>query len=231
MVASNLAASGEIEKYIPQAQVIIDELLAESEEGEVNDWKFVHEKKGVKVWRKKPKGESLYLMKGYGTIHMPMETIKTLLLDFEEKARYDPMWITGERLEASQTAADGTMYETLRMCFKSPGPVTNRDFVVFGIAKTLPDGTFVQVSKSITHPGAPEDRNYVRGELRASGFILKPIDGGKAANVIYIVGVDPKGSVPKFVVNLVSTKQPMNINTIKDYLATGKYAKGIEKSG
>jgi hypothetical protein len=81
-------------------------------------------------------------------------------------------------------------------CACRPPMVSNRDFVWYSVDYTLPDGTFVTTGKSMITADCPEDPKFVRGEIRASGYICEPIvpkDGAlaesKETRLTYIVQV------------------------------------------
>ena len=67
-------------------------------------------------------------------------------------------------------------------------------------------GTAVLEIKSVTHPKAPKTVG-VRGELTYCHYILKR--AGNKTIVDVAVALDPKGSLPGWVVNLVQKSWPM----------------------
>jgi hypothetical protein len=83
-----------------------------------------------------------------------------------------------------------------------PMIMKDRDFVCRGrLALDLAHQTFAMLIEPTTDPAVPVNDDYVRGELR--GFWrMQAIDGGKKTFVMTEVLGDPKGSVPKWLVNL-----------------------------
>lgn len=69
--------------------------------------------------------------------------------------------------------------------------VTNRDFVLSRGIKRLDDGVILSNHVSIVTDECPDKKGYVRGEVFASGYWIKPTEGG--ARIAYVVQIDPKG--------------------------------------
>ena len=69
---------------------------------------------------------------------------------------------------------------------------------------------------SVEHDDVPEVKKVVRGELIIGGWILDPDpEDEDKCYAYYIVQGDPKGSIPKWVVNMGAKSQgfiPYNIN-------------------
>lgn len=93
-----------------------------------------------------------------------------------------------ERIEYNRTSA--------------PWPVSNRDFVFRADVKVdKATKTLTILIKSVADPAMPVDEDKaVRGELLDSSYTLTQLEDNKTRIVVEIQ-VDPKGSVPKWVVN------------------------------
>src|SRR5258708_6325610 len=90
----------------------------------------------------------------------------------------------------------------------TPFVMKDRDFVNRVTIEILPGDKKVNISyKSINDPAAPETR-YVRGELINSRFIMTSIENGKKTMLMAEIHADPKGSVPKWIVNLFQKSWP-----------------------
>src|SRR5262249_30983530 len=90
----------------------------------------------------------------------------------------------------------------------TPFVMKDRDFVahvwmeVDKKAKTL-----VLRYRSEDDPAAPKTDN-VRGDLINSRFVLTSLEGGKKTSLLAEIHADPKGSVPKWIVNLFQKSWP-----------------------
>ena len=54
------------------------------------------------------------------------------------------------------------------------------------------------------------ETDCVRGQLDRSAYTMTSIDGGKRTHLIVEIHADPKGSVPKWLVNLFQKAWPRN---------------------
>jgi len=135
----------------------------------------------------------------------------------------DYAWVQGSnnyffkgfgRIPASLKVVEGAMRDISNM--KMPPLIWWRDFCWYAVDQTLPDGTFVTTGKSIITDLCPDKSGMVRGEIRASGYILQPVaDKPNECDVTYIVQTDPKGWIPTWVVNIVAKSQAFNPGVIK----------------
>jgi hypothetical protein len=90
---------------------------------------------------------------------------------------------------------------------EAPWPVSNRDMIVhFKILKALPDGVI-----TIVADGEPdfitEKEGLIRVPLSKSTWTIKPLDK-KNLLVNYMIRIDPGGSVPAWMVNMVCAEAP-----------------------
>lgn len=155
--------------------------------------------------------------------------------------RVDPMFIGGAIL-----AEPGPGSALCHAAFKMPAPfgggsapVANRDFLWLQRITKLSGGNVLVSAQSIPDADAlallerhgktktatlPKWKGAVRGDLQTSGYfgkelMLTPPGGTKPephARVWYIVQADPRGILPKWLVNLVSVKQAMNVVRLAD---------------
>lgn len=90
---------------------------------------------------------------------------------------------------------------------------------------------------SVEHPKCPATygatvglgSNFVRGSVNASGSWTRRTPGKDGTiTMTYVVQVDPKGSLPTWIVNYVATSQPLNIAVMREHIAEKKKKKGEE---
>jgi len=107
----------------------------------------------------------------------------------------------------------------IEVCYSihtAPYPLAQREFVTVRAYKTLPDGTHIQVQTSINNKEFRTDPSVVRGVNVLSGWRARPIEG--KLHVSRITSIDPKGSIPYWVVALYKTKAAKNIEGMRGYL-------------
>jgi len=95
--------------------------------------------------------------------------------------------------------------------------ISPRDVVVMGYCVTESDGTTYIVGKSVVDPAFPEAKGFVRAEVHVYAWVLKPVkDDPNKTKLIRLLESDPKGSIPKMVVNKVAKNEALVVaNMIK----------------
>ena len=91
----------------------------------------------------------------------------------------------------------------------TPFIIRDRDFLFHAKAELRKDIKKMYFwLNSVNDPAMPESDCCVRGELKRGVYVLTALDGGKKTNIIVEIHADPKGSVPKWIVNLFQKKWP-----------------------
>ena len=169
-----------------------------------NDWELLNDEDGIKVWRRDVENSPIVALKGEAVIDAPIAKVANVLDDTSRK----PEWVCNgveaknvriisptERIEYNHTTA--------------PWPVSDRDFVFHAQVKADRKAkTLVFELKSVVDPAMPVDESKaVRGELLDSSYTLTQLDA-KHTRLVVEIQADPKGSVPKWVVNLFQKSWP-----------------------
>ncbi|XP_027865443.1 START domain-containing protein 10 isoform X2 [Xiphophorus couchianus] len=97
-----------------------------------------------------------------------------------------------------------TLYDVLHDTSyrKCPTPLKNRDFVT--MRSWLPLGSdYMIINYSVKHPQHPPKKDYVRAVSLLTGYLIQS-NSAASATLYYLTQVDPRGSLPKWVVNRVS---------------------------
>jgi len=81
----------------------------------------------------------------------------------------------------------------------------------------LPNGHIWVISTSIEHPQTPVTEKYVRAKLLFAISHFEPLSAS-SCRVTYSVALNPMGNVPVFVVNLLSTAQPLCIAHVRKFI-------------
>ncbi|OXB64960.1 hypothetical protein ASZ78_007363 [Callipepla squamata] len=110
---------------------------------------------------------------------------------------------TGYLIKANGTSACVLYYLTqVDPRGKCPSPLKNRDFVT--LRSWLPLGNdYIILNYSVKHPKYPPRKDFVRAVSLQTGYLIKA-NGTSACVLYYLTQVDPRGSLPKWVVNRVS---------------------------
>ncbi|KAM4586988.1 START domain-containing protein 10 isoform 2-T2 [Fundulus diaphanus] len=97
-----------------------------------------------------------------------------------------------------------TLYDVLHDTSyrKCPTPLKNRDFVT--MRSWLPLGSdYMIINYSVKHPQHPPKKDYVRAVSLLTGYLIQSTSA-TSSTLYYLTQVDPRGSLPKWVVNRVS---------------------------
>ncbi|XP_064404303.1 START domain-containing protein 10-like [Halichondria panicea] len=103
---------------------------------------------------------------------------------------------------------------------KWPAPLKNRDFVNQRSWRCYGEDQFVSFNHSVSHPELPQKKNFIRALSYLTGFVVRSGDTG--CNITYVTQSDPKGSIPKWLINFALNKlAPAVFRQL--YVATTKY--------
>eukprot|EP01062_Namystynia_karyoxenos_P062258 TRINITY_DN55173_c0_g1_i1.p1 TRINITY_DN55173_c0_g1~~TRINITY_DN55173_c0_g1_i1.p1 ORF type:complete len:259 (+),score=71.52 TRINITY_DN55173_c0_g1_i1:74-778(+) len=145
-------------------------------------------------------------------------------LGFDRRGEWDDMFLEGRDLKAypADSSQEAVHVFHRYMAFRSPSRlVRNRDFEVVVAEKLCADGSFLAKAESVTPSQTPPRKGFVRGEIRLSGFVVRPL-AARRLQVTYIAQMDPKGWVPPQIVNLIATRQAGGIQRLREYLRHGR---------
>jgi hypothetical protein len=151
---------------------------------------------GIQILRKKVDDGTLVAFRGIGIIEAPLPLVATVIFDANRRLE----WIEG--LDDSKIIRWGDEdsfieYDHIDM----PIFMKDRDFVSKIIMSfDLSKKEMIFHYQPSDDPTAPRT-NYIRGELIDATFILSSIDNDKKTKVDASFLCDPKGSIPKWLVN------------------------------
>jgi START domain len=174
-------------------------------------WELFDEEDGVRCYRRDVPGSSVVALRGEGFVAAPIARVASVLAD----RKRSPEWI--DRLVKTKVLRELSETEAINWNhIKTPTPLKDRDFVFKTVIATDPAKKKVIFSYySVTDPAAPETDHYVRGTFKSGKFELTAVerthkDGTKTrgTQVVAEVIVDPRGSVPTFIVNMVQKSWP-----------------------
>ena len=168
-------------------------------------WDFIKEKEGIKIYTRKAAGSSLKSFKGVTDIHASVDKVFNLIgnvknLDWWDKNLREIKVLYYEKEKRSQ----------YYLVYNSPWPVTDRDLCVDATITTDPvTGTRTIYSVPLLNV-VPENPAYVRIKDYWQSWALEPI-GKDVVHVVLEGYVDPAGSVPDWISNMVITDTPLKI--------------------
>lgn len=158
-------------------------------------WEKVNSKNGIDTYRREVPGSPVLAIRGVADIDGSLLQVVSVLMDTTRLTEWMDRVVEARRLTANPLHY--VEYERASV----PFPLTDRDFVVESWVEF--DAAKKQVSlhaRSTQHPAAPVGK-LVRGEVIHSVFTLSAIDA-QHSHLVAEVLTDPKGSIPKWMVNL-----------------------------
>jgi hypothetical protein len=189
----------------------LDGVARAEETAQAPKWELFDQEDGVRMFRRDVPGSSIVALRGEGFIEAPIARVASVLAD----RKRSPEWI--DRLVKTKVLRELSDTEAINWNhIKTPTPLKDRDFVFKTSITTVPAKKQVVFSYySVKDPLAPEYDAYVRGVFQSGKFELTMgertnKDGSKTRGTIVVaeVIVDPRGSVPTFLVNMVQKSWP-----------------------
>ncbi|XP_041845528.1 START domain-containing protein 10 isoform X1 [Melanotaenia boesemani] len=164
----------------------------------VDGWTSRYNKSGVTVWCREEESCTVQKLKMRIICKdVPAETLYDVLHDTSYRKKWDTNMIETYDIGRLTVNADVGYYS-----WKCPAPLKNRDFVT--MRSWLPLGNdFLIINYSVKHPQHPPKKDYVRAVSLLTGYLIQS-NGTTGSTLYYLTQVDPRGSLPKWVVNRVS---------------------------
>ena len=187
-------------EYILLTKSKMDELMAV-----MNSERFKHadSKHGVEIYSFKDEDAGVFCVKGEGIVDFPIDECLDYIGDYSNRGKMDEMFVEGGVVE---DIGMNTRIEKFRM--NPSSLVSDRDFVIVTRKVHTSSGRVIWIACSCEHDDVPPVKGVVRGVLIIGGWILDPVqDDHNKTFAHYIVEGDPKGSLPKMLVNMGSKKQ------------------------
>jgi len=178
-----------------------------------DDWQLSKEESGVKLYTKMDQETGLRSIRGEGIVNAPAKKIMETALNVSEHTQWDNTMEEGKLLESKND------YHVIYNVLKRIGFLTKRDVLTVFSSFHEKDGTIYAVGTSIDNLKQQENPMYVRANVRMAGWILKPLEEDpNSTHVTYILNCDPKGMIPKSLINWFSEQQGMNVRKLGDFV-------------
>jgi hypothetical protein len=167
-------------------------------------WEKLGVDDGVNVYRKEVEGNPVVAVRGEGVVDAPIARVASVIFDDKRATE----WVDS-LVEAKLVKMYGEHEFLEYNHIGTPFVLKDRDFLTRGTVEAdLKEKTILVTMKSVDDPAMPPSK-YVRGEM--NGFWkLRSLENGLKTYVIAEMHADPKGSVPKWIVNLFQKGWPHN---------------------
>jgi hypothetical protein len=176
-------------------------------------WNFIKDKDGIKIYTRIEEGKSLKAYKGVTDISAPAEKVFSLLEDVNNTDWWDK----------NLTQIKVLLYEKYKraqyyLVYDLPWPVTDRDLCV-DVAVKFDPATGSGTIEAVPLPGVvPENSDMVRIREYRQTWTVKSA-GKEKAHVVLEGYIDPAGSIPDWISNMLIVDSPLKIiNGVKQRL-------------
>ncbi|XP_017263790.1 START domain containing 14 [Kryptolebias marmoratus] len=169
------------------------------------NWHNKYNKNEMQVWIEHPQGAlygnnvpKVHKMKCKMTIKdVSAATMYDVIHDGKFRSTWDPNMLESYDIARLSENADVGYYSWL-----CPKPLKNRDVVTLR-SWQVKDDEYIIINFSVKHKSHPPRSQLVRAVSIQTGYYIKPI-GPNSCTFIYLSQADPKGSLPKWIVNKAS---------------------------
>ena len=145
--------------------------------------------------------ETFPMVKSEGILPCSAEKAYDLLLNAKLKTqkKWDPALLKCQVVRTISPTAHLMYY-----VYGAPFPVKSRDFSILRFSMEE-DHRYVIWATSVMDEEIPVSSKYIRGEVSISGYFLEVLTENMC-KITTVNNIDPKGWIPKFVVNLTKAK-------------------------
>ena len=168
-------------------------------------WDFIKEKEGIKIYTRKEAGKPLRFYKGVTDINAPAEKIFALMEDV-----YNTDW-----WDKNLTQIKVLLYEKYKraqyyLVYDLPWPVTDRDLCVDVTITIDPVTGERKITAVSLNEVIPEYNDMVRIKDYRQTWTIIPA-GKEMTHVILEGFVDPAGSIPGWISNMLIIDSPFKV--------------------
>ena len=165
------------------------------------EWTLKSDADGIRVLSRDESDSAVVSFRGEGTVDQPLASLYEILSKPELYHLWMPMYKDSKILEDRSR-----WHKIVSIHIGMPWPVKDRAFINEGLVVDGPDGSMVLSIRSISYPY--QDESKVLGWTQRSQFLIRP---GKTPSETWVeveLNQDPRGDIPKWMVNWVQASWP-----------------------
>ncbi|KAI8975687.1 hypothetical protein BDF20DRAFT_624943 [Mycotypha africana] len=188
-------------------------------------WEFYMKNEDYQVYRRPAhdRNPNLYEYRAIGGWKdVRAATLAHVYLDLDFREKWDKNMKSHQRFTVADSANAEDHYDGLHFEIKYPWPLANRDYVYAMEKRVVRDDETsidyqVILGESLLASSFPQTKGVVRIDTYKQNICLHPTEDGNGCYVFMDYFDDPKGNIPKSVINWAAkTAVPMFINSLKD---------------
>lgn len=183
------------------------------------DWEPRSTKDGIKTWSRKVSGSKIDALKMETDFDATPSQLAAIIFDIGSCTE----WLYSTKsCSVVKTVSPGELYYYSEISF--PWPTENRDFVSHISAEQDPSSKTVIIRAENVPGFVAEKKGIVRIYQSTGKWTIRPT-GANRVHVEYELQVNPGGSLPSWIVNMLSTKGPLeSFKKLRQQLKKPKYA-------
>jgi len=200
-------------------------------------WERVSDEDRVRIYRWDSPESPIRAFRAIAEIDAPIARVVSVITDTARLKEWMPS-LSEARMLKEISPVERVQYTHI----KTPFVIKDRDFILHGRAQFDSAQRAIVLRFSSADPSKfglePLKTDFIRGEILESSYRLSPIDQMKRTQIEFLVQVDPKGSVPKWIVNLFQgiyprktilalRKQAMRPDVVDHPLVVSTYAQPL----
>lgn len=173
--------------------------------GYAQNWEFIKEKDGIKIFTRKEGSNTLKSFRGVMDVHADWDKVTNLIGNVKNVD-----WWDKNLREIKVLTYEKDKYMQYYLVYGAPWPVTDRDLCVEARVSVDPVTGIRTIYSVPLHNVIPENPEYVRIKNYWQKWVIQDMKNG----IIHLVlegHVDPGGSVPDWIYNMVITETPLKI--------------------
>ena len=167
-------------------------------------WSPIFEKNGIKVYKQKLHDNPLLALRAHGKLNSSIESLLTIFRDVKGSLQWAPR-LKERFILKNISESEAIVYEVRQL----PWPCKNRDLVLHNkLFFDKQNKSLVLRTWSVDgFPQDPSNPEFVRADISYSAITMKPLSK-ETTKVEIVIHVDPRGDIPKWLVNLIQKNWP-----------------------
>ena len=185
---------------------------------ESGKWEKILSKNGIEVLSKKEKDSALLAFRAKGLIKTPIEQMIAVLHDFDNAATWNKN-LTIKKAIKTVSPLDITSYSLHGM----PWPLKDREMVLRNQLKLdLEKEVIIVEARTVEVKDAPKNKKAIQAIVKYGVFTFKPVSDTETYVELF-AHIDPKGTLPSWVFNLLQQTYPYNYLKEIEHQANSKH--------
>lgn len=169
------------------------------------EWNFVKEKDGIKIYTRKENGENLKSFRGEAIFNTTIDKISSKL---GTKNNFD--WWDDDLRDVKIIDIEEDKYISYYLMYPVPWPLSNRDLCAKASITIDRDNHRKIISAQPIPTAVPQRKGCIRIQKFYQKWDVQAINDHQV-NVILEGFIDPAGAVPSWIYNMVITETPLKV--------------------